>query len=232
MLATRHGRQRDQRQKGADAQHIVERAHRKEDRVGAVHERRTKHHAHGIQVVGHPGHDVAGAVALVEARILALQVKEEVVAQIELDLPRYADQNPALSVKKDALDQRDGDQQPGEEQNLLAGYSVLHLVDGHLQDPGKLHRDRIGGDARQSAPHISPSVAAHVFEERGQIAKHGPIVRGGAGSSRSVLTSNLTLCGESHPETNRPIALQMARAPSFRLFSGERVGNLRPQTHL
>jgi hypothetical protein len=51
-----------------------------------------------------PGHDVAGAIALIEARSPAFPVAEKVVAQVELDLPRDADENPALGVEKDAFD--------------------------------------------------------------------------------------------------------------------------------
>src|ERR1039458_9162034 len=40
-----------------------------------------------------------------------------------------------------------------------------------------------------------------------------------------VILSSLTRRGELCPEMNRPVAVQMPRAPSFRLFSGERVGD-------
>jgi hypothetical protein len=72
----------------------------KEDGVGAVHQGGAEQHAHGIQVVGHAGHDVAGTVALIEARVLLLQFAEQVVAQVELDVARDADQNPALRCKE------------------------------------------------------------------------------------------------------------------------------------
>ena len=114
----RHGRPGDQGEPGADAQQEKQRAHGEEDGVGAVHQRRAEQHAHGIQIIGQPGHDVAGAIALIEARVLLFQLAKEVVAQVELDLPRDADENPALRVEEDAFDQRDGDQQPGKEQDL------------------------------------------------------------------------------------------------------------------
>ena len=100
-------------QPGADPQQEKQRAHGEEDGVRTVHQRRAQQHAHGIQIVRQPGHDVARAIALIEARILPLQLPEEVVAQVELDLPRYADQNPALGIEKDALHQGDRHQQPG-----------------------------------------------------------------------------------------------------------------------
>ena len=66
----RHGRERYKRQVGADAQHEEKRKDAEEDGIGAVHERRAEQHAHRVQVVGHAGHDVAGAIALVEAGVL------------------------------------------------------------------------------------------------------------------------------------------------------------------
>jgi len=62
-----HGGQGHQGEPGADAQHIVEGADGKEDGVGAVHEGGPEQIAHGIQVIGQPGHDIAGAIALVKA---------------------------------------------------------------------------------------------------------------------------------------------------------------------
>ena len=173
-----------------------------EDGVGAVHERRAEQHAHGIQVVGHAGHDVAGAIALIEARVLLLQLAEEVVAQVELDLARDADENPALRVEEDALDQGDGDQERGEEQNQFPGRPSVDRVDGHAQDPGKLHGDDVGADAGERAPHVSPAVAAHVFIERGKIAKHSSIVRGRlfAHESWSGVLHKFALCRGANQE--------------------------------
>ena len=176
----RHRRQRHQRQIGADAQHEEQREDAEEDRVGAVHQRRAQQHAHRIQVVRHARHDVAGAVALIKARVLLLQLAEQVVAQVELDLARDADQNPALRVEKDALDQRDG-RPAGRRRSgsARAWFPCSIRLMAMPRTPRKLHRDDVRADARQRAPHVSPAVAAHVTEERGQIAKHDSIVREG-----------------------------------------------------
>ena len=105
-----------------------------QDGVGAVHDGRAEQHAHGVQVVGHAGHDVAGAMLLVEARVLPLQVVEEVVAQVELDLAGDADDDPAGAEEEDALDGGDSDQQPGIEQDLLPGDALVEIVDGNAND--------------------------------------------------------------------------------------------------
>ena len=106
--------------------------------------RRAQQVAHRLQVVGHARHDVAGAVVLIEARVLLFQVNEEVVAQVELDLARDANQNPSLRVEKNALHQRDQNQQPSEDQNPVAGDSVAESIDGLFKHLGKKHPHRVG----------------------------------------------------------------------------------------
>ncbi len=174
----RHGRQRDQREIGADAQHEEERKDGEEDGIGAVHERRAQQHAHGVQVVGHAGHDVAGAIALVEAGVLDLELAEEVVAQVEFDFARDADEDPALGVEEDAFDEADGDQDQGKDEDEFAAGALLDAVDGHAQNAGELDGDDVGADAGEGAPHVSPAVAAHVAVEGGEVAEHGFIVPG------------------------------------------------------
>ncbi len=173
----RHGRQRHQREIGTDAQQEEQREDGKKERVGAVHQARTEQHAHGVQVVGHARHQVAGAIALIEVCILLFQLSEEIVAQIELDIARDADQHPALSVEKNPFDERDGDQQQSQKKDVLARGAVLERVDGAAKYARKLDPDGIGADAGQRAPHVSPAVTAHVGEKRGQVAQHGFIVR-------------------------------------------------------
>ena len=93
-----HGRKRNQCEPGADVQQEKQGEYGEEDRIRAVHKGRAEQIANGTQVVGQSGHDVARAIALIEARILLFQFFEEVAAQVEFDLPRYADENPALGV--------------------------------------------------------------------------------------------------------------------------------------
>ena len=125
----RHGRPGHQGEPWADAKQEEQRADCEEDGVGAVHQGRTQQHAHRIQVVGHAGHDVAGAVPLIETGVLAFQLPEEIVAQIEFDFARDADQDPALGVEEDAFDEGDSDKNAGEKNNAFARDSVLQFVD-------------------------------------------------------------------------------------------------------
>ena len=90
--------------------------------VRGVHDARADQHAHGVQVVGGARHDVAGAGALIEAVREPLQVREEIVAQIELDFARDADQDPARQILEDGLDGRDSQQQQRIFQNVVANH--------------------------------------------------------------------------------------------------------------
>ena len=65
-------------------------------------------HADGVEVVGGAGHDVAGAGALVEAVGQTFEMGEQIVAEVELDLARDADHDPAREVLEDAFGERDG----------------------------------------------------------------------------------------------------------------------------
>src|ERR1019366_5610885 len=91
-------------------------------------------HPDGVQIVGGAGHDVAGAVALVVGVGEALQVLEQVVAQIEFDVAGDADDHPAREELEDAFDEGDGDYEQGIGQEFLAGYTGVKIVDGATQN--------------------------------------------------------------------------------------------------
>jgi hypothetical protein len=152
----RHRRQRHQREPGTDVQHEYQRKNAQENRIHAVHEPRPQQHAHRVQVVGHARHDVAGAVALVEARVLRFQLLEQVVAQVELDLARDPDQNPALRVHENALDQVDGRPESGQTQNVPAGGSFLDGIDRHPQNRGNSTADTCSCDTHARVPRTYP----------------------------------------------------------------------------
>ena len=76
-----------------------------------------EHHAHRIQIVGAARHDVARAVAAVEILRKLHQMAKQIVAQIEFDVARDADDDDAHPVLKHAFDERQADQQPGQLQH-------------------------------------------------------------------------------------------------------------------
>ena len=68
-------------------------------------------HAHRIQVVGGARHDVAGAGALIEAVRQPLQMREQIVAQVEFNFARDPDQDPAGKELEDGFGAGDRQQQ-------------------------------------------------------------------------------------------------------------------------
>ncbi len=99
-----------ERQLGTDREHEGQGTGGKHDRVRGIHDSRAQQHADGVQVVGRPGHDVAGAGALVVGVRKAFQVLEQIVAQVKLDLAGNADHDPAGQELKDALGRGYGQQ--------------------------------------------------------------------------------------------------------------------------
>ena len=124
----------EQGELGADGEHEEQRSGGEDDGIGGVHDGRTEQHADGVEIVGGAGHDVAGAVALVVGVGEALQVLEQVVAQIEFDIAGDADDDPARQKLEDAFDEGDGDYEQGVGQEFLAGYTGVKIVDRAAQD--------------------------------------------------------------------------------------------------
>ena len=79
---------------------------------------------------------------------LPFQMAEEIVAQIELDLPGNADDDPAGKEEEDALGGRDQDQQPGIQENLLPGDALVQIVDGNANDLGEKDPDSTDSSGR------------------------------------------------------------------------------------
>src|SRR5262249_11283712 len=94
---------------------------------------------YGVQVVRGSGHDVAGAVLLKIGVRKRLQVREEIVAQVEFNLARDADHQPSRQKLEDALDTGNGQQQQGINQDFVLRHSRFEVVDGTSDDLGKQH---------------------------------------------------------------------------------------------
>ncbi len=91
-------------------------------------------HADGVEVVGGAGHDVAGAGALVEAEVEGFEMAEEIVAQVELDLARDADDDPAGEELEDSFAGGNCDQQPAPGEQLAVSDAVIQVVNDALDD--------------------------------------------------------------------------------------------------
>ena len=143
MLAMGSGRKAIEGELGADGQHEAQRAGGEDKGVGRVHDGRAEQHPDRIQIVGGARHNVARAVALVIGVGEALEVREQIVAQIELDIAGNADDHPARQKLKNSLDQRDGDDQQRVGEKLLAGHAGVQIVNGAAQDLRKQNPDSV-----------------------------------------------------------------------------------------
>ncbi len=72
--------------------------------------RRTDEHAHIREIVRRARHQIARSLLVVEAQRQLLQMPVEVVAHVELDVPRRADDDAALRVEEDPFHDRRADE--------------------------------------------------------------------------------------------------------------------------
>ena len=155
---------RPQGEPGTDAEHVIERGDGEDDGVGRVHDSGAEQGAHGIEVVGGAGHDVAGAGALVEAGVERFEMAEEIVAQVELDLARDADHDPAGEELEDSFAEGDGDEQPAPGEQFAVSDSVVEVVHNALDDARGLDHDSVGDEDSEAPGEIVLPVALHVRE--------------------------------------------------------------------
>jgi len=107
---------RGQREKRIEREARTERNHEGQRQshqhgcVGRIHDRRAQQIAHRAQIVGSAGHNVAGAVALIVGVAEAFEAREQIVAQIEFNVARNADHDPASEELEDAFAEGDGEQ--------------------------------------------------------------------------------------------------------------------------
>jgi hypothetical protein len=78
-----------------ELEHAVEGEAEHQAGVRAHHDGDADQHAHGVEVGREPRHEVADAVVVVVRGVEPGEVVEQVVADVELDLPRGVQQRPA-----------------------------------------------------------------------------------------------------------------------------------------
>src|SRR5208337_1322948 len=130
-------------QLGADGQHEAQGAGGEDDGVGRVHDGRAEQHPDRVQVVGGARHNVARAIALVVGIGEAFEVREQIVAQVELDIARDADDHIARQKLEDSLGQRDGNDQQGVGEKFLPSDAGVKIVNGAAQDLRKEYPDSV-----------------------------------------------------------------------------------------
>ena len=103
---------------------------------------------------------------------LAFEVGEEVVAQIELDLARGADDDLAGDVEEDRGERGDQEQAQAVVDDFGVSDALAHIVDGVADDEGKNDADEIVGDHRDASPGEIFPVALEVRKQRSNLIKH------------------------------------------------------------
>src|SRR5215831_15449808 len=149
----------------ADTEHKRQRSRREDNRVCGVHDARADEHAYGIQVVGDPRHDVAGAGLLVIPVRKSLEMREKVVAQIKLDFARNANQNPSREVLEDRLYGSDGQQvERILEQSMYSDLGV-QVADGVTNHHGKENPHGVVAQHAQRTDAKSSAVLPEIWSQ-------------------------------------------------------------------
>ena len=177
----RHGREDDQSEQPVRPSHDGEHRRDHNPDLGRVHQPRPQQGAHLGEVVGHPRHQVAGAVALVKRPIQRDQVGADVVAQVVLDIARDRDQNPAHRILRDSLAGGDAEhQQHGIHGSLLlARGQLVHRPPDQQRHSGRQHAAK---QQRGQASRVAPAIAEQVRKQRAQRCQQGRPTSGRASS--------------------------------------------------
>jgi hypothetical protein len=90
---------------------------------------------------------------------------EEIVAQIELDFTRDADNDPAGEELKDSFANGDGDEKPAPGEQLAVGEAAVQVVDDKADEARALNHDSVGAEYRDGSGQQTLPVTLHVGEQ-------------------------------------------------------------------
>ncbi len=165
----RRGNQAEQGKPPIHAPHHADQKERGEEGLGEVHDAGAEHHADGVEIVGGARHDVAGAVFRVEVLRERDDMGEQIVAQIELDVARQADEDDAHPILKNSLDHREQHDQRGEFEDQRKAKAFHQRIDAAadgqwqrgLHDIGQQQR----AHAERHAAPVLPEIGPHRFDD-------------------------------------------------------------------
>ena len=112
-------------------------------------------------------------MALVELGRLLFQVREHVVAQVELDLARGADDDLAGEIEADRGDDGNADQAQRVTLDGRDGEVMLNVAHGLANQQREDGLCGIVDDQRQTAEQKAAPVTAQIREERAEALEHG-----------------------------------------------------------
>ena len=130
--------------------------------------------AHGADVVRRVRHQVAGRRVLVEREREALDMREEIVAQVVLDVPRDDDDGLPGQEREDAGHEREADDEPGVEQEIARREAALFrgpVFSASIARPtnsGLCHREEVARPRRSECRERGSSVPRKVRKETEQ----------------------------------------------------------------
>ncbi len=93
-------------------------------------------------------------------------MSEQVVAQIEFDVARYANHDPARQEKKDSADRSDLQHLPGEVQQLCGSHFSVEVVHGVADNLRQQHPCAIAQQNAEDARHKTPAITFEVRQKR------------------------------------------------------------------
>src|SRR5262249_40598884 len=136
------------------------------DGIGRIHDRGAQQVADGVQVIGGLGHDVAGAVALVVGVGEALQVREQVISQVELDVARNTDDHPPGQKLKDTLGKCDTDDHQRIGEQFRTSHALIESVYCFANDLGEENPDAVIEQDADSPQQEAAAIALQIGDER------------------------------------------------------------------
>ena|SRR5215475_5362298 len=99
-------------------------------------------------------------------------MREEIVAQIEFNLPRDADQNPPSQELKNALRQGDSEQPKRIVGDLVSRDAVVQVISYPSENLGECNPDPVVKENRHRAPQESSTVLPEIGCEWPEILEH------------------------------------------------------------
>ena len=123
------------------------------------------HHTDRAEIAGRPRHQIASAVALEVREIEPLQVREEVVAEVVLDVAGSADNDPTHQEAKHTPDCGERQQDHGIEADFAGIHAAPEIVDGVFQHPRTRQPDRGCRDNADESEEKGTAIPEEITQE-------------------------------------------------------------------
>ena len=124
----RHRKKNPQRELARKLGHHRDGEGHADNGLAAVHDAGTEDHAHGVEVVSGAGHEFAGAVAHIKLGFEQKKAIQQAAADVEFDVARNADENPASKERKNGAYANERDEQKAID---AKGVAAVRRVEGN-----------------------------------------------------------------------------------------------------